>query len=261
MRGMAKILPYMVGLFIGWMFFHPPASLKAFGPYSYLMMFGLGLLFLLGFVMISINNSLPKSLALTQSNTARMSEISMQRIQEMEAAGFKRLQDYPVLVGLTPPAYLVPFIHEPARTYATVFQTTTIPPVSSFDMFSYFQGIEGGLTTSPTPRGGVLPLLRYSFRQIFPGQSIAYLFERHKEAIAFLKSNHMECRAITAENFDADYKAAFARLRSAFKSNPVGFAITALWRSFGVKNPHMGPISTQPDTQQKLRDISTGKRS
>ncbi|HET6266409.1 MAG TPA: hypothetical protein VFG11_01740, partial [Acidobacteriota bacterium] len=219
MKGTFKILPYIVGLFIGLMIFHPPAALKSFGYASYLIMFALGLALFLGFIMISINNSFPKTLVLAPSNTARMSEEAMRRIQEMEAAGFRRLQDYPIRVGLTPPAYLIPYIHESARTYATVFQTTTIPSVSSFDMFSYFQGIEGGLTTSPTPRGGVLPVSRNSFRQIFPGQSVAYLFDRHKEAIAFLKNNHLECRPITGENFDADYKAAFARMRSAFKSN------------------------------------------
>jgi hypothetical protein len=260
MKGLSRYLPIVVGLAIGWIIFHPPSSLKSIGPASYLIMFALGFLLFLGFIMVSINNSLPKTLVLTPSNTARMSEDSMRRILEMEAAGFKRLQDYPILVGLAPPAYLVPFINEPGKTYATVFQTTTIPSVSSFDFFSYFQGIEGGLTTSPSPRGGVLPVAQNSFRQTFPGQSIAYLFERHKEAIAFLKSNRVECRAITGANFEADYKAAFARMRSAFKSNPVRFAVIALRRTISGKNPHMEAISTQPDTQQKLREISTGIR-
>lgn len=260
MRGSAKIFPYIVGLFIGWVVFHPPSALKAIGPASYLVMFALALLLFLGFIMISINASFPKTLVLTTSNSARMSEQSMQRIQEMESAGFKRLQDYPILVGLTPPAYILPYIHEAEKTYATVFQTTTLPPVSSFDFFSYFQGIEGGLTTIPLPRGGILPSTRYSFRQIFPGQSVTFLFDRHKEAIAFLKSNHLECRTITGDSFEANYKAAFARMRTSFRSNPVRFAVVALWRTLGGKNPHMGALSTQPDTQQKLRDISTGTR-
>ena len=139
-----KYLPIVIGILLGWFLTNPPPFLAPLGPARHLVTGALVLLLLLVFVGFQILASLPENVALEPGAAL---EAEMRSLAgRYEALEFARAGP-PWRVGVKPPALLLGFVHEGERTYGTVFRTGTVPPKTSFDFVSIFDGGRGGLTS------------------------------------------------------------------------------------------------------------------
>jgi len=250
----AGYFPIIFGLALGLMIVHPPEALRSLGGASYLIMIGVAFAAIFAFTIFSLSKNLPASIEMTPDRTSAVPEDVRSIADQFLTAGFDQAA-LPLIVGTTPPALVIPFVHEKEKTYGTVFRTGTVPAKTSYDLFSYFQNIEGGLTTGPNPQGAAFPTTSGSFRQVFPGAGVKELFEKHRQALAFLKMRKIECKNVSQSSFSEDYKKSFARMRKGFLKNPLSFASVVLWRAITKKTPHIGLIQMQPGTKKQIDQL------
>lgn len=253
-----KFLPIIIGVALGLLIVNPPDWLRVAGIFAYLITAVVAFGVLVGFIILLINKNLPAELILTPENQPGILVDLMGLASELERLGFVRATPTPLRVEIAPPALLVPFVNEKERIYATIFKTGTIPAKISYDMISIVDGWRGGLTTGPNPQGASFPAPPGSLKQVFPGAAFPTLFEKHREALSYLKGKGLPAKAIRGDSFEVDFKKSFAGSRLHFLSSPVSFALITLWRSSTNKNPHLGPIQTQAIAQQTIEKILTG---
>jgi hypothetical protein len=216
----------------------------------------LGGIVLAGAVMISffillIAMNLPADVKLTAVDADRVDSMILEYMGEYEDAGFT-IGGPALEVGMTPPAILVPMIDEANRMYGTIFRTGTQPPRVSYDIVSIFEDY-GGLTTGPSWDGTTLPGAPGSHRQYFAGADVATLREQHLAALRWLAAHGIRARAISADTFAHDIKAAIGQQRRAFLARPVRGAVTAILRTVLKRTPHQGPIESQPVARRELQ--------
>jgi hypothetical protein len=214
---------------------------------------------LLGFTAWMIGRNLPAEIGLRPLPDGAVPPEVRALVDAYRALGFVPAGP-PREAGVMPPALLVPLVHDAERCYGTVFRTGTVPAKTSFDVVSILDGERGGLTTGPDPAGATLPAAPGELRQVFPGARIADLFARHREALAFMRSRGLAVRAVSAATFEADFRAAFARQRRAFRAAPLRWALVAIWRSVTRRTPHAGPLAGQKIADRQLRELTTGAR-
>jgi hypothetical protein len=153
----------------------------------------------------------------------------------------------------------VPYVHASTFSYASAFQTTTIPRKTAFDFVSILEGNRGGLTTNAEPGGAALPASPGSLRQVFPGASVEVVFERHREALHYLRANGLAAREVSAASFSADFAESFRRQRQAFLRSPLSGTLVMLWRSATSLTPHVGALAGQAAAQATIRRIKEGR--
>ncbi|HJZ12514.1 MAG TPA: hypothetical protein VJ521_10205 [Acidobacteriota bacterium] len=117
-----------------------------------------------------------------------------------------------------------------------------------------------GNTTSPSVDGGTLPSLSGALKQIFPGSSAKTLFEKHKQAIDFLKQKGVDCKPVTKASFDRDFRAAMDRTRKHVFASPINSAFIALRRTVTKKSPSLGAVQMQPETKAAIEYLTRFKR-
>ncbi|MCU0291990.1 MAG: hypothetical protein MUF10_08380 [Thermoanaerobaculaceae bacterium] len=256
MRQLAKVLPALFGILLGWILVNPPAWLEPLGLLRFAVMGVLVLGLLVGFVALQLGRNLPEDVALVPRPGVEEHLEALTR--GCEELGFVRAGP-PVEVGVSPPAVLQALVHRQEPVYATVFRTGTLPAVTSMDFVSILHGDRGGLTTNADVRGATLPGEPGSLRQVFPGAGAAELFRRHCEALAWLRSRSLPPRPVSGERFAADFKMAMARQRRAFLAAPLRTALVAIWRSVSGRVPHRGALAQQAIAERQLRQLSLGR--
>jgi hypothetical protein len=261
MKGtLAKFAPFVVGIALGWMLLAAPEWFSALGPLRYAVGVLLVAALLIGVVIVQILAALPAAVELTPLPGAERADLRALADGYL-ALGFFQAGP-PLSVGVAPPAVLLPFVHEQAYTYGTVFRTGTVPAKTSYDFVSILEGARGGgLTTGPEWRGATLPAGPGDLRQVFQGAGLETLFQRHKEGLDFLRTRGLRPKRVSAATFADDFRAAIAYQRRSFLSNPVVNATIAIWRSAVGRSPHMGPIGSQRGTATQIRRLLTGQRT
>ena len=256
----ARWLPIVVGIALGLLLVRAPAALPSLGPAALVIAAALVVLLLVAFTAWMIGRNLPAEIAIRPLPEGAVPPDVRALVDAYRALGFAPAGP-PREVGVSPPALLVPLVHDAEHCYGTVFRTSTVPAKTSFDVVSILGGDRGGLTTGPDPAGATLPAAPGELRQVFPGARAADLFARHREALAFLRSRGLAARAVSAATFEADFRAAFARQRIAFRAAPLNWALVAIWRSATRSSPHTGPLAGQKIAERQLRELATGVRS
>jgi len=242
-KAIAKFLPIVIGVPLGILIVAPPAWLRALGPVAYLVTGSLAFVALVAFVAVLISANLPAEVRLTPLAVPPPAELAA-LAQRYAALGFVPAGP-PMEVGISPPGVMVPFVHERERSYGTIFRTNTLPAKVAFDVVSLLEGDQGGLTSSAEVAGATLLAGRGDLRQVIPGASIEEVFERHRAAVAWLRSRGLPCRPVSAVSFERDFKDALADQRTSFLANPLKGAIVAIWRSATRTTPHLGPLEQQ----------------
>jgi len=259
MRSLSRFLPILVGLVLGYLLVSPPEWLASLGPWRWLAVAAIVLLGLLAFTAWQLSANLPADPPLEPAAEAEVTGELRDLCARFEALGFQRIGT-PLTVGITPPALMVPFVHEAERSYATAFRTSTMPPKTAFDCVSILDGDRGGLTTGAEPAGAVIPAARGSLRQVFPRASVEQVFERHRQGLQHLRSRGLSAKAVSASTFQRDFAASFRRQREAFTASPLRGAAITLWRAATGRTPHLGPIASQAVAQATIRELLTGAR-
>jgi hypothetical protein len=249
----AKVMPIVVGVVIGWMLYHAPAFLAPLGVLQYVVMALAGAALLIGSVVMSVAAALPREVSLTPT-TAAIDPAMRALVDGYLALGFQ-LAGPVYTVGVAPAATLVGLVHTREPVLGTVFRTGTIPPVVASDFISLLEGERGGLTTSANPRGGTLPGDDGSFRQCLVGARLEQLFAAHREAVAWLRTRGVLCRSVSATSFAGDFTRALGRQRAVFMSNPIGNAVRAIWRTASKRTVGRGRLSEQPGIDAQIRRL------
>jgi hypothetical protein len=248
-----RALPIVVGVAIGWLVVAPPEFLGLPWWARVGMAIPAAAIVLLGVLMLLIGANLPADVSLKPVDQRRVSEQMIDMFNAYQAAGFQ-LAGPPLEVGVTPPAILVPLVDGQARMYGTIFRTQTDPPKTACDIVTVLEPF-GGLTTGALAEGAALPAAPGSFYQVIPGADITTLRDKHVEALAFLERQGLRCKPATAESFPGDFKAALARARKHFWSNPFWYTMVVFYRSTTGNTPHMGALANQAVAQASLRKL------
>jgi len=259
MRSLSRFLPILVGLVLGYLLMSPPEWLASLGPWRWLAVVAIVLLGLLAFTAWQLSANLPADPPLEPAAEAEVTGELRDLCARFEALGFQRIGT-PLTVGITPPALMVPFVHEAERSYATAFRAGTVPAKTAFDCVSILDGDRGGLTTGAEPAGAAIPAARGSLRQVFPRASVEQVFERHRQALHHLRSRGLPAKAVSASTFRRDFALSFRRQREAFLAAPLRGAAVTLWRAATGRTPHLGPIVSQAVGQATIRELLTGAR-
>jgi hypothetical protein len=259
MRSLSRFLPILVGLALGYLLVSPPDWLDRLGPWRWLAVAALMLLGLLAFTAYQLSANLPADPPLEPAPEAEVSGELQRLTSRFEALGFRRIGP-PMTVGISPPAVLVAFVHEAERTYATAFRTGTVPPKTAFDCVSVLAGDRGGLTTGAEPGGAAIPAARGSLRQVFPGAGVEQVFDRHRQALQYLRGRGLSAKAVSGETFRRDFALSFRLQREAFLAAPLRGAAVTLWRAATGRTPHLGPITSQAVAQAAIRELTIGSR-
>jgi len=259
MRTLARVLPILVGLALGYLLVSPPGWLDGLGAWRWLAVAFLVLLGLLAFTAYQLSANLPADPPLEPAPESEVAGDLRGLCSRFEALGFQRVGT-PMTVGISPPALLVAFVHEAERSYATAFRTGTVPQKIAFDCVSILDGDRGGLTTGAEPAGAAIPAARGSLRQVFPRASVEQVFERHRQALRHLRSRGLSARAVSASTFRRDFALSFRLQREAFLAAPLRGAAVTLWRSTTGRTPHLGPVASQAVAQATIRELLTGTR-
>jgi hypothetical protein len=101
----------------------------------------------------------------------------------------------------------------------------------------------------------VLPAGDASLRQVFPGQSADVLFKRHLEGIDWLSKQGVRCRALSAAQFEQDFKGAMAQQRQLVLDAPLRGTFVTLWRAATKQVPFVGPLAQQTIATQQLSGL------
>ena len=256
-EGIARFLPIVVGVAIGWLLFHPPQWVGPAGPLRTLIMIALGFVLLVAFIVYVIAAGVPADVALSPQAGAVDPGIARHG-ERLKALGF--VEAGPLLrVEIKPAATLLPFVHASEPVYATVFRTGTVPAVLSFDFVSILDGGRGGLTSNADPRGATLPAGPGAFRQVVAGAGMEAVFRLHLEGVAWLRGRGLAAKRLSAQDFVHDFKESIRKQGEGFRRAPVRHALIALWRTVSKRHPHDGPLSRQPGTERQVRELQAGR--
>ena len=253
-----KYLPIIIGVAIGWMIFNPPDFLRELGAVSYLIMILLGIAALVIFCGFVIHANLPKDVVIRRSTNAAIPGEMTKLSEDFKALGFTQASDIPLIVNIAPPALVVPFVNEKEQTYGSVYKTETIPPKITFDFVSLFEGNRGGLTSGALAEGAAMPSLG-SLKQVFLRENVRNIYEKHRQAVQYLKGRGIACKSISPQTFERDLRDSILHLRKSFLASPILFTLTVLWRAATKQTPHIGPIQAQQVAQQQIKEIVSGK--
>jgi hypothetical protein len=254
-----SLLPYIVGLVLGWLLFYPPEVLAPLGPWRYLVAGVLVLLLLIAFTAAQLATNLPDPLSLTPASEEDVPPGLQELAARLEALGFAPAG--PAYdVGVRPPAVLLPLVHETELSYSTVFRTRTLPAKTVFDFVSILDSGRGGLTSMAEPAGAAIPAPPGSLRQVFPHADLEAAWRGHREGIDWLRQRGLPARAVTATTFVPDFRESFARQRRAFLAAPLRTAIVAFWRAATGRTPEIGPLSEQSGAEAAVQALLIGQR-
>jgi hypothetical protein len=98
-----------------------------------------------------------------------------------------------------------------------------------------------------------------SLKQVFLRESLRNIYEKHRQAILYLKGSGVQCKSISPHTYERDMRDSILRLRKSFLASPILFTLTVLWRAATKKTPHMGSIQIQQIAQQQIKEIVSGK--
>ena len=254
-NAIAKILPIVVGVALGWLMFHPPAWLAPLGALRFFIMIALALVLLVVFIAFSIGASLPAEIGVSPQRVAVDPSLN-DLIRQIKDLGFAEAGG-PYRVEVRPAAIMIAFVHPGQSVYATIFRTGTVPAVTSYDFVSIIEGFRGGLTTSADWRGGTLPAGPGAFRQIIKDAGPRRVYDAHLEGLRWLSARGLPVQAVSATSFVADFKRALGKQRQAFRSSPLKNALIALGRTVSKQVPHIGPLSAQKGAEAQVRALWT----
>jgi hypothetical protein len=256
---LVSLLPYAVGLVLGWLLFFPPDFLAPLGPWRYLVVAMLVLFLLIAFTAAQLATNLPDPLSLTPAKEEDVSSDLRELAARLEALGF--VAAGPAYdVGVRPPAVLLPFVHEAELSYSTVFRTRTLPAKTVFDFVSVLDSGRGGLTSMAEPAGAAIPAPAGSLRQVFPHADLEATWRGHREGVDWLRRRGLPARAVSATTFVTDFLESFARQRRAFLAAPLRTAIVAFWRAATGRTPELGPLSGQSGAEAAVQALLIGQR-
>ncbi len=254
-----SLLPYAVGLVLGWLLFYPPEILAPLGPWRYLVAGVLVLVLLTAFTAAQIATNLPDPLSLTPAREEDVAPDLRELAARLEALGF--VAAGPAYdVGVRPPVVLLPFVHEAERAYSTVFRTRTLPAKTVFDFVSILDSGRGGLTSMAEPSGAAIPAPPGNLRQVFPNADLEAAWRGHRDGADWLRQRGLPARDVTPATFVSDLQASIARQRRAFLAQPLRTAIVAFWRAATGRAPELGPLGEQRGVEAALQALLIGQR-
>jgi hypothetical protein len=254
-----KVLPYamggVIGIVIGILIVSPSAAMRAFGPFSGILVWLFLGLALLAVVMIQLFVALPAKATAEPAPGETVPAEVQTLLDRFEALGFE-LGEIPFRVHLRPTAILWPMIHRSIGCTGSVFTTGTLPRRTSFEIVTRIEDDRGALSTSPHFSGATLPLPRGHFKQIVQGASPEVLFQNHRRGAWYLETQGVRFEAPRLDDAREQIERSIARVREAALANPIRSACVALWRVVTRSSPYTLPLERQKGVAAAVRQLA-----
>jgi len=206
----------------------------------------------------AILKSLPEQVAIEPLADGQVPAPAWDRIHELEKLGFERIGEA-MRFQLGQAADVVPLAHAGESTYATVIHIHSTPPRTAFDFVTAFQSPRAGLTSSPEPGSGVLPLGSDEFLQVFPGATPAAVHGHHRRALALLTGAGLQPAAPSASAVRGLLKESIRRRRQGFLRAQWINTFLALYRTVTKSTPLARPLSEQPGALGRIKLLASAR--
>jgi hypothetical protein len=250
-----RLLPIGVGLLLGWLLAAPPAALRAMGPAVYFLTVPLALLLLLCLTGLLVAANLPKDLPLRPEPQVITRDDVRALVASYRSLGFEEA-GLPLRMPLSPAVILIPFVHRREAVFGTLLHAQTVASKPTFDFLSILAGGRGALLSAEHPGASALPAAPGVIRQVFAGASVEALFERHREALAFLRRRGVAVEPAVAEELPERLRRAALEQRRAFYRRPLRATLVVLWRSLTRRSPERRPMTEQPDALEEISRLA-----
>ena len=260
-----RVVYFVITIAALWLMGSPPASMAQPGIERIVWMGGVALVWVLVmfFLLVratvaSLDRNLQPNLTMAPVAEERMPDALRAAADRFAALGFTRATP-PLAVALSHPGLLLGFVQEGGDVAGSAFcveRPASLPALTSFDVFSRFEGDRGGLTTSPSRSAAVLHPTPGALRQVFPGADAATLLARHREALAWLSTQGIRARPLRGVEFETLFRSAMERHRAAFVAARLRFAFTAIWRVVSRSTPNLGPLPQQRTARTEIRRLA-----
>ncbi len=257
-KHLSNLIVFAIAFIIGWVIFNPPAWLSFGGWGNILFLVAVGVIGLFGLFIYMILANLPAKVRIDPlpDDLALPAEVN-RLMGDYLALGFQRIGP-PMRIHVAPPALMIGLAKPELGIYGTIFQIPANPPKVSYDMVSIirmpksFTSDHGGLTTSPEPGAGTLPLSAGTFMQIIREAPVKQLYRQHLLALEWLDQNKLPCDRAAAQAFHERIGEYLARHRKYYLTNPLLFTLIAVWRSITKLSPYLGNLSEQRIAQKQV---------
>lgn len=238
----ARVLPFMIGLMLGWLLVAPPAWFAGMGPVRHLLTAILFLFFLLAFGVSLALGGLPRRLRLRRADDQTLPETERGLVERLEHLGFVG-EDALYRLGSVPSMLLLPLIHRQEQAYAFVWGRRRARIQVTF--VTRFDRVAGELATTSARSTAVLPAAPGQLLQVLPGEAPEVLWKAHRQALRALERGGVAFRVLTGSALTADLKERNAERRSAFLAAPLRHTLAMYWRVLTRRSPHLGTLDEQ----------------
>lgn len=205
-------------------------------------------------VYFAVSRGLPEDVGMHPADYTEVPRELDPLIGSFEALGFRRILS-PYRFALPNAPLLVPLMHADEGLFATVFGIPGTKPRIGYDVVSFFDAKDCGLTTGMDPGAGVLPAEAGTLRQILVNAPPEELVYYHREAVRLLESRGLQPLAVSPGAIPELIRRSFRLNRRAFLRARVSNTLVAIWRVITKRNPWIGSLAEQPDLQDQLGRI------
>jgi len=252
-----KMLPYLLGGFLGFLITFPPDSFLALGPWRPLILACIVIVGLLAVTGLQLAISLPRDVNVEPLAETLAPDVAA-LIHQYRAIGFELV--IPLLrVDIRPSGTLSIMVNRSAGCWGSVFVTGTVPRRVGYDIYSIIEGERGSLTSLAEPGAAVLPLAPGCFKQVFHGATPEVLLARHREAQAFLSERGVRFDPPGPQDVPARIRRSLNTQRQIIAANPLKAAALVLWRATTKSTPYNLPVASQKGTEATLRYLLRGE--
>jgi len=240
----ARVLPFIIGLMLGWLVVAPPAWFTEMGPARHLLTAMVFLFFLLALGVSLALGGLPRKLRLRRAADQTLPETERELVERLEQMGFLG-EDALYRSGSVPSILLLPLIHRQEQAYAFVWGSGRRRARIRVTFVTRFDGVAGELTTTSARSSAVLPAAPGQLLQVLPGEAPEALWKAHRQALRALERQGVSFRVLTGSALTADLKERNAERRSAFLAAPLRHTLAMYWRVLTRRSPHLGTLDEQ----------------
>ncbi len=158
----------------------------------------------------------------------------------------------PYTIGKLPSVSMT-FVHEQSNTYATITDFKHhLMKKTLLNFVSHLKDYRGGLGTFSDSKQTDLPGAPGSLYQVFQDAAPKTLFERHLQALAYLKNKGIEACPAKPDTFLTDWRAGGERRCNYINAAIFRVSLILLWRVIMRKAPHEGPIEYQKTARKQI---------
>ncbi len=250
-----KVLPIIIGLTFGFLFFNPPELFRSLGWIGWLIFPGcfvfIVFIFMPGFYFIRHIFGNAELIPIVRD--LRRKDVSL-LAEKFSTLGFK-----PAGAALKVPnlsATIVGFVREDINVSAAIVRVEAGRGKTTFAFQSSLDNGTKSLTTSREISSVLMPCPPWNFRQVFPGDDAESLLLEHIRSLEFLHSNGLRTYPVSSETFIETELKGWQKHREYLRIKWFKNTLIFVWRFVSRISPYRGPIAMQKAAAKYIRQVA-----